>query len=93
MTTDVSSRPRGIRLSDTRRNALVGNGVEIGRQPFCVDRRRATKERNSELGSDETVTTHWREFRDRHAIPGDHERFAFVESAHDLAALIAKLSL
>ena len=51
------------------------------------------EERKGCVSAHESVPSQRRELADRHTISSHHVRFAEVQSAHDLATVIAKLSL
>ena len=79
--------------SATRRDLLAGGPIEVGSQPVEVHARRAPERRHSRLGAYESMPTQWGKLADRNPVPGDNEGFALVKLAHNLAAVIAQLTL
>ena len=79
--------------SATRRDLLAGGPIEVGSQPVEVHARRAPERRHSRPRSDESMPTQWGKLADRNPVPGDNEGFALVKLAHNLAAVIAQLTL
>jgi hypothetical protein len=79
--------------SATRRDLLAGGPIEVRAQPVELHARSAPERRQSRLGPYESMTTQRRELANRDPIPGHNEGFALVKLAHDLAAVIAKLTL
>ena len=57
-----------------------------------VDTGSIPKYRESSVGSDEPAPKR-RQFPDRHAMPGDDEGLAAVQTPHDFAAFIPELTL
>src|SRR5256885_15413492 len=94
MTTDVSSTPRrGRGASVTRRDALIGNPVQIGPEGPVINGRRRAEQRHGGLSGDETVAPQRGQFADRHTVTRHDERLARIEPTHDLPAVIAQLPL
>ena len=92
MTTEVSSKPRGLR-SATRSDALIDRLIDVFPhafpvQPGCVaegfdgDRRC-----NETVPAQRTQLTHWP------TIAAHHEAAALIERTHDATAVVAQLSL
>ena len=72
---------------------LVHNRVDVNPEALPIEHRRAREERNRRLGPNELPLTERRQLPDRNTVTSDDERLAAVERPHDLAALVAKLSL
>src|ERR1700694_4650210 len=79
--------------SATRRDLLAGGPIEVGSQPVELHARSAPERRHSRRGADESMPTQWGKLADRDPIPGHNEGFALVKLAHNLAAVIAELTL
>src|SRR5271165_5939358 len=94
ITTEVSMRPcDGREVLTTRRDLLAGGPIEVRSEPVELHARSASERRDGRLGAYESMPTQWRKLADRDPIPGDNEGFALVKLAHDLAAVVAKLTL
>ena len=94
ITTEVSMRRCDARAASVRRCDLLAGGlIEVRSQPVQLDTRSASERRHSRLGTDESMATQWRQLFDRNPIPGHNEGFALVKLAHNLAAVIAELTL
>ena len=79
--------------SATRRDLLAGGPIEVRAQPVELHARSAPERRQSRLGPYESMPTQRRKLANRDPIPGHNEGFALVKLAHDLAAVIAKVTL
>ena len=77
----------------TRRDLLAGGPIEICSEPVEFDWRSAPERGDGRLGADESMPTQWGKLADRDSIPGHDERLALVKLAHNLAAVIAELTL
>jgi hypothetical protein len=87
-------RPRDARAaSSMKRELLAGGPVEVCSQPVELNAWSASECRHSRLGTDESMATQWGKLADRDPIPGHNEGFALVKLAHNLAAVIAQLTL
>jgi hypothetical protein len=91
MTTDVSSSPRV--WSATGGGVLVKPPVDVGAELVGVDRGRSGEGRQRGIAGDVPSTTHGSQLADGHPVAGDAERFAGIERAHDLAAVVAQFPL
>lgn len=67
--------------------------VEIVAKAGGVDSRGVGERRGDDLSCDETPAAEWDQLADGHAVAGDDEGLALIESAHDLTAVVAKFSL
>lgn len=67
--------------------------VEVLSEPLPVDARCPGEGRDGTFGRHEEAITERDELADGHAVAAHHERLSSVQGAHDLAALVAKLSL
>ena len=76
-----------------RRDLLADGPIEVGSQPVELHARSAPERRHNRLGAYESMPTQRGKLADRDPIPGHNEAFAPVELAHDLAAVIAELTL
>ena len=86
--------PRDARgVLATRRDLLVGGPIEICSEPVELHPRSAPERGDGRLGADETMPTQRGKLADRDSIPGHDERLASVKLAHNVAAVIAQLSL
>src|SRR5215218_439023 len=92
-TTDVSIRPCERRDSATRSDALIDVPVEVLTEPAGVDRGRMSEGVHHDVASDEATAAQREQLADWHPVAGDDERFALVESAHDLTTVVAQFSL
>ena len=87
-------RPRdGSDASATGRDVLAGDPIEVLSEPVELQARSAPERRDSRLGADESMPAQRRKLADRNSIPRHDEGFALVKLAHDLAAVIAQLTL
>ena len=77
----------------TRRDLLAGGPIEIRSEPVEPHPRRAPERGDGRLGADESMPTQRGKLADRDSIPGHDKRLALVKPAHDVAAVIAQLSL
>src|SRR2546423_414243 len=94
ITTEVSTSPRGGRVvSGTRRRVLRRDAIELIAKTLGVDARSATENGDGRFGADKPMATKRGQLSHWNTVASDHEGLAFVELAHDLTALIAKLSL
>lgn len=93
MTIEVSITPRATGASATRCRVLIDEAVDVSAEPRGVDGRGVLEGGERNVGRDEATPVDRRELGDRDAVAGDQEALAFVEGAHDLAALIAQMSL
>src|SRR5579875_1872843 len=94
ITTDVSSSPRVARSgSGTRCDALVERAIDVRTEALAVDRGRAGECLQDDGGGDEPPSAQRVELAYGHAVARDDERFAAVEPAHNLAAVVAQLAL
>jgi hypothetical protein len=75
------------------RDLLVGSPIEVGSQSVELDARSTSERRHSRFGMYESMATQGGKQRDRNPIPGHNEEFAVVNLAHDLATVIAQLTL
>ena len=76
-----------------RARGLTRHSVEVAAQQLQVNRRCAPERRNCGVRGNEASTPQWREVTNWHTISRDDERLAAIKLTHDLAALVAKLSL
>jgi hypothetical protein len=76
-----------------RRDLLAGGPIEVGSQTVELHARSAPERRHSRLCTDESTPTQWGKFADRDPVPGHNEGLALVKLAHNLAAVIAELTL
>jgi prevent-host-death family protein len=72
---------------------LVEERIDVGSEPRTVQDWSAREKLDGCLGADEPTLSKRRQLADRNAVAGDDERLAAIERAHDLAALVPKLSL
>src|SRR6476620_4354961 len=79
--------------SATRRDVLAGDPIEVRAQPVELYARSALEHCHSRLGTHESTPSQRGKLADRDPIPGHDEGFALVKLAHNLAAVIAKLTL
>jgi hypothetical protein len=87
-------RPRdGREASATRRDLLAGGPIEVCSEHIELHPRSASECGDSRRGAYESMPTQRGKLADGDPIPGDDEGFALVKLAHDLAAVIAKLTL
>ena len=101
ITTEVSTRPRGRRsLSATtpfipgpRSWVLIYKPIDVGSELLVVDMTNAGKRGDGDLGRHKPAAANRPQLTDRRAIASHDERFASVELSHDLAAVVAQLSL
>ena len=84
----------GRGASATRRDLLAGDDpIEVRSEPVKLHARSGSERGNYRLGAYESMPTQRGKLTDRNPIPRDDKGFALVKLAHDLAAVIAKLSL
>lgn len=88
----MSIKPRA-RRSATRRRVLVGVCIEVATEHLVVERWGTGEHRHRCFGADEAMTSERNELAHRDTAAGDDEGLAAVELAHDLPALVPKLSL
>jgi hypothetical protein len=87
-------RPRAWRrLSATRPGNLLGYSVQIASKDSQVHWRCALEGRDGGVGRNESTASQGSELADWHAISRNDEAFATLQLAHDLATLVAKLTL
>ncbi len=67
--------------------------VRVGAELPVVHGRSGAEERDGSFGVHEPVPPQRHEFADGNAVAGYDETLAFVESTHDLSALVAQLPL
>jgi hypothetical protein len=72
---------------------LAGGPVEVCSQPVELYAWSTSERRHCRLGTDESMPTQWGKLADWNPIPGHNEGFALVQLAHNLAAVIAQLTL
>src|SRR5581483_7016213 len=89
--TDVSTIPRGWRGSGTGRRILIENRVEIA--PQVIEPWRTDKRRNRCISGNEAASPERRELPHRNPVARDDEGLPAVQGAHDLSAVVTKLSL
>ena len=83
----------GREASATRRDLLAGGPVEVRSEPVELHARSVSERGDSRLGAHESMSTQRGQLADRDSIPGHDEGLALVKLAHNLAAVIAKLTL
>src|SRR5437870_13133366 len=93
ITTDVSRIPRGRRCSRTWGRILVEQSVDVRAETLGFDGRCAGEDSDGGFGGDELPPSERGKLADRYAVSRYDERLPPVERAHDLATLIAQLSL
>src|SRR5438552_2636314 len=93
ITTDVSRIPRGRRCSRTWGRILVEQSVDVRAETLGFDGRCAGEDSDGGFGGDELPLSERGKLADRYAVSRYDERLPPVERAHDLATLIAQLSL
>src|ERR1700739_1811048 len=87
-------RPRdGRGAAATGRDLLAGGPIEVRSEPVELHARSASERSDGRFGADESMPTQRGKLADRNPVPGHDEGFALVKLAHDLAAVIAKLTL
>ncbi len=79
--------------SGTRAGVLGCNAVEVGAKPGQVDAWSATEHGDGGIGAHEPVPPKGSQFTDGYTVSGDDEALTLVQSPHDLAAVVPKLSL
>jgi hypothetical protein len=72
---------------------LIEEPVDIDPEVVEIDYGRAGEDGGCGFRGDELSFSEGRQLADRHSVACDNERLAPVESAHDLAALVAQLAL
>jgi hypothetical protein len=94
MRTEVSSRPRaGLTGSGTWQDPLVEHPIDVRAEGCGIDGGSTCKCLQRGGGWYELPSTERAQLSDGCAVARDYERFAAVELAHDLAAVIAQLTL
>jgi hypothetical protein len=76
-----------------RRDLLAGCPIKVRSEPVELHARSASERGDGRLGAYESMPTQRGKLADRDSIPGHDEGFALVKLAHNLAAVIAKLTL
>jgi hypothetical protein len=76
-----------------RRGLLAGGPVEVCSQPVEFYAWSASERRHGRLGTYESMATQWGKLANSDPIPGHDEGFALVKPAHNVAAVIAQLTL
>ena len=79
--------------SGTKRDLLAHGPIEICSQPVEFHARSAPECSHSRFGTYESMPTQWGKLTDGDSIPGHDEGFTLVKLAHNLAAVIAQLTL
>src|SRR5262245_23098163 len=92
MMTEVSTSPRGCR-SGTRARVLVEHAIDVAAETCAVDVRRAVERCRDDFRVHEPASPDRKELADRDAVSRDEEGLSPIETTHDLAAVVAKLSL
>src|SRR3990172_8729304 len=93
ITTEVSTSPRGWRASGTGGRVLVDHRVDILAEPFASDGRSAREQGDRGPSIDEPAPPQGAELADGDPVAGHDEGLTTIEGTHDLAALVAELSL
>ncbi len=93
MTTEVSRSACSAPSVRARRGVLINEGVYVLPELLEIDVRCASKDLEELVFWDEHATTYRIQFRDGYSVARHDEAFAPVEGAHDLAAVVAQLSL
>ncbi len=77
----------------TSTRSLRRDLVEIGAETAGVDGGGVAEHRGDRVGRDEAVAAQRRELADRGSVSGDDEGLTLIEAPHDLATVVAELSL
>jgi hypothetical protein len=72
---------------------LAGCSIEVATKQRQVNGRGASERGDRGVGGDEASTPQWRQLTNGHSVSRDDEGLAMIQLAHDLAAVVAKLSL
>jgi hypothetical protein len=72
---------------------LGGGPIQVRSELAELHPRSASKRRDGRFGAYESMTTQRGKLADRDSIPGHDEGLTFVKLTHNLAAVIAKLTL
>src|SRR5258706_3049299 len=93
MTTEVSRSPRTGRRSGIGYNVLASPRIDVGTEAAGVDGGRIPEDGNDRRRRHESMAPQGSQLAYRHTVASDDEGLPLVEPAHDLAAVIAELTL